>query len=307
MKGTLFDIQRFSVDDGPGIRTTVFLKGCPLHCAWCQNPEGLSREIALWNFDNLCTSCGACIEVCPAGALISGTAGSVGINNKECNKCGQCVEECPNNAMALDGFVLEDDELVKSLLADRVFYDNSGGGITFSGGEPLAQKDFVVRVARSLRELGINTAIESSMACAWDALKEAAEVIDYFMVDLKIADPERPKAATGLDNQGILENFTRLFRLIGKKGRMKVRIPIIPGFTDDAENLIALGKFIGRHGDSIPVELMNFNPLAGTKYRRIHLDDILWRNAKPLTPAELSERKALVLEYESNQIISRGI
>ncbi len=290
MKGTLFDIQRFSVDDGPGIRTTVFMKGCPLRCAWCQNPEGISFERGLWKFDNLCTGCEACARICPAET-----------SSHACTLCGACVEECPNNARAFVGFELEDGELAERLLADRVFFDSSGGGVTFSGGEPLAQHEFVIATANRLREQGVHTAVETSMACAWDALEAAMNAIDRFIVDLKLADPDRHRAATGTDNRTIQENFTRIHKHIGNEDRLTIRIPLIPGFTDDAENLAAVGRFIASHGSSVPVELMNFNPLAGAKYKRMHLDDALWKNAVLFTPGEMAAKNALVQKTLSGE------
>ena len=294
MRGTLFAIQRFSVHDGPGIRTTVFLKGCPLRCAWCQNPEGLSPEITLWNADNLCSRCGACAAACPARALSPGAAGRIEVDNRACARCGACVDACARNAMAFDGFVVDAEELVATLLADRVFFASSGGGVTFSGGEPLAQPGFVIEAASRLRGLGIHTAVETSMACPWNVLRDAAAAIDYFLVDLKIADPRRHEAATGADNRGIVDNFSRLCGLIGGEDRMKARIPLIPGYTDDDDNLAALGAFVGRHRALPPVEVMNFNPLAGAKYRRMRADETFWNGAKPFTRSEVAERTALV-------------
>ena len=270
MTGTVFDIQRFSVHDGPGLRTTVFLKGCPLRCAWCQNPEGLCRDLRLWLFDALCAGCGACRTVCPTGALGEGEGGKPVIDHESCVQCGTCVDRCNHNALALDGHEISVEEILKKLLGDKVFYDSSAGGATFSGGEPLSQAAFVAAVAERLKEEKIHTSVETSLMGEWNDIERWLGCIDYFHADLKILDPARHKKAVGTDNARILANFERLARDIGPAGRLKVRVPLVPGYTDDAENLRSIGAYVyGIGGGNIPVELMNYNPLAESKYRRM--------------------------------------
>lgn len=269
MTGTLFDVQRFSVHDGPGIRTTVFLKGCPLRCAWCQNPEGLERTIRLWNFDNLCVGCGVCVGVCPNAALSMGEDGIPAIDHDKCARCGKCVDECLYNAMALDGFEIDSAELAERLLADAVFFAASGGGVTFSGGEPLAQAAFVKDTASRLHEKGVRTAIETSLEGSWDDLKGLIDCIDFFQVDLKLADSALHHAATGVGNERIADNFRRLASALRGSGRLLLRIPAIPGYTDDEANLAALARMAADVDPELDVELMNFNPLAAAKYRRM--------------------------------------
>lgn len=271
--GTIFDIQRFSVHDGPGIRTTVFLKGCPLRCAWCQNPEGLDQAIHLWNFDNLCVGCGTCAKACPHGALSMDEAGRPCIDHKRCLRCGVCIDACSYNAMALDGYVMEAEELAKRLLSDRIFFETSGGGVTFSGGEPLLQAEFVAETAKLLRASGIDLAVETALDSPWEKVKLWLGLIDYFQVDIKFLDPARHRAATGRDNERILDNFRRLAGALSGSGRLRVRIPLVPGYGADAENLSAIAEFVASVDPEIPVELMNFNPLAGAKYRRMRIID----------------------------------
>lgn len=266
--GTIFDIQRFSVHDGPGIRSTVFLKGCPLRCAWCQNPEGLDGRIRLWVFDNLCVGCGRCVGVCPKGALRSGDGGVPRIDHAACVRCGKCVDECNRNALAMNGRCLSATELVAELLSDQVFFAASGGGVTFSGGEPLLQADFVAEAAVRLQALGVATALESCLDIAWRAVAKTIPCIDFFQIDIKLADPGRHAAATGRDNAGILDNFRRLAGLVPAE-RLRVRIPLIPGYTADAENLRGIARIVADVNPDIPIELLNFNPLAEAKYRRM--------------------------------------
>ena len=293
--GTVFDIQRFSVHDGPGIRTTVFLKGCSLRCAWCQNPEGLERGVRLWNFDNLCSGCGACVAACPNAALAPRPEGGVSVSAEACVRCGACIDTCTRNAMAFDGYDIDAGALAERLLSDKVFYDSSGGGVTFSGGEPVLQSALVHETAVRLADFGIGTAIETSMACEWENFAPLLESVRDFIVDLKIFDPGRHEAATGRGNAQIFENFRRLSAALFQDGRLKVRIPVIPGYTDDDDNLSALGRFIGGVCPGVPLELMNFNPLAEAKYRRMRMcDPFPWHGTKPVPDGLLRRKFELV-------------
>lgn len=295
-QGLVFDIQRFSVHDGPGIRTTVFLKGCPLACLWCQNPEGMQPRIRLWNFDNLCVGCGRCATLCPRRAIRPGVDGRPAADHGACAKCGLCVDECPHNALALDGYEIGAEELARKLLSDTVFFFASGGGVTFSGGEPLAQPEFVRDVALRLRKSGVTTAVETCMDASWEKLEMLVSCMEYFQVDIKILDPDRHREATGRDNARILDNFARLAKTVAP-GRLRVRIPLIPGFTSDAENLTGIARFVAGIDPAIPIELMNFNPMAAAKYRRMHDAQFRFAKARAYTEAEMREFRRVAGEF----------
>ena len=280
----IFDLQRFSIHDGPGIRTTLFLKGCPLRCGWCQNPEGLEAGIRLMHLPNLCSRSGKCVAACPLGAIdVKGEA--LAIDHRACDGCGKCVEACPTEALVLDGRELGVEEAVEQLSADRRFYQRSGGGVTFSGGEPLQQAEFVEQVARRLKEGGVHTAVETALHVPWASVERLLPVIDLFIADLKVADPEEHLAATGVDNARILANLGALARALAGTGRLWIRVPVIPGYTASEENLSAIARRIAAIDRAVPVELMNFNPLAGAKYQR------LGRPGFPSQPRGFSEEE----------------
>lgn len=290
--GRIFDIQRFSVHDGPGIRTTLFLKGCPLRCAWCQNPEGLEGAIRLWHFANLCQRCGTCVAACPTRALALVEDG-VDVVRARCDLCGKCVDACPRNALAFDGRELGVDEAVEQLAADEVFYRQSGGGVTFSGGDPLLQAEFVAAVARRLRARGIHTAVETSLFAPWGAVEALLPEIDLFVVDLKVADPGRHAELTGQANGPILENARRLAAALAGTGRLLFRVPLVPRLTAEPAGLAALAALAASIDPSVPVELMNFNPLAAAKYRRMRREHALAGETASFTERELAAFRAV--------------
>ncbi|MEI2778831.1 MAG: glycyl-radical enzyme activating protein [Tetrasphaera sp.] len=269
--GRIFDVQRFSTNDGPGIRTTLFLKGCPLECRWCQNPEGIEKSIRLWHFTNLCDSTGACVTACPENALTLEPGNRVRIDHDACTSCGACVDACPRNALALDGRRASVEEILAELRHDRVFHEVSGGGVTFSGGEPLYQAHYVLEVAAELKALGIHTAVETTLLVPWDSVEALLEVIDLFIVDVKVVDEAEHVRATHVRNAPIIANLRRLAERLRGQDRLLVRTPLIPGYTATPDNLRAVGALIASIDPAIPVELMNFNPLAAAKYRRMDI------------------------------------
>jgi len=291
----VFDIQRFSVHDGPGIRTTLFLKGCPLRCLWCQNPEGLEGAIRLWHFQNLCERCGTCVDACPQRALAL-TEQGMHIDRSRCDLCGKCIDACPRNALSFDGRDLEVDEAVAQLAADKVFFDRSGGGVTFSGGDPLLQADFVSAVARGLKARGIHTAIETSLFAPWASVEALMPVIDLFIVDLKVADPVRHAELTGQESGLILENARRLARALAGTGRLLFRVPLIPRLTAQPANLSALAALAASIDPAVPIELMNYNPLAAAKYRRMGKEHALANETSSFTERELAAYRAVFAE-----------
>jgi len=288
MTGRVFDIKRFAIHDGPGIRTSLFLKGCPLSCRWCQNPEGLLLESVLWYSSSKCIACDSCISVCPTGSLSAHPENEhhISICHDTCTLQAECVRICPTGALSLAGTMMTDDQAVQELMKDSLFFEESGGGITLTGGDPLMQAQFSIVILKQIKERGIHTAIETCMYAAADILKQFIPLVDLFIVDLKIFDSEMHKKHTGVDNELILRNFTAL---ADAKANMLVRIPLIPGYTTSDKNLQEIEKFVAKTRDDIPIELINFNPLAKDKYRVFEQDYALAKVRKSFSESELSD------------------
>ena len=264
MEAVVFDIKRFAVHDGPGIRSSVFLKGCPLNCLWCHNPEGISPEIQLWYFPNQCLRCGDCVAACPEGALKLTEEHGIEIDRDKCTNCGICTETCPTRALTFIGRKMSVEEVEKELLEDKVFYEESDGGITLTGGEPLAQNEAALEILKRMKGRGIHTALETSLQVPQKVMKEVLPVTDFLMCDLKIIDPVDHKKYVGRDNALILKNLKWLAE---QDTEILVRVPVIPGFTDSKENLEGIAHFLLSLKRKLPVELMNFNPLARDKFQ----------------------------------------
>ena len=266
IKGYLFNIQRYSIHDGPGIRTTVFLKGCPLRCYWCQNPES-HREPPEVHFDqNLCTACGRCVTVCPSGAsVLSNTSSS--IDRSQCTACGKCVEVCPNEARRVIGRYASVEEVFKEVKRDEVFYSKSGGGITISGGEPLAQPEFTLNLLKLCRQNGIHTALDTSGYAKWPTVRQVLNYCDLVLYDIKHMDRTQHMKYTGVSNQLILDNAKR----IAKVCPMWVRVTVVPGYCNDSVGKIeAAAKFMAAElGTSVRVCLLPYHRLGETKYERL--------------------------------------
>jgi pyruvate formate lyase activating enzyme len=238
--GMLFDIKRFAIHDGPGIRTTAFLKGCPLACAWCHNPESQDSDPQLLHRPNRCTGCGTCQEVCPEGAVHLEERQAI-TDRERCTACGACVSVCPGEARSIVGASWTAEALVSELAKDALFFEQSGGGITCSGGEPLLQPGFCAEVLRGCRERGIHTAVDTCGYADESSLLDVAKETDLFLYDLKLMDDARHRQATGVSNAPVLTNLERL-DLWGK--RIWIRIPLIPGVNDDERNLTATAGFV---------------------------------------------------------------
>lgn len=305
MRGVVFDIKRFAIHDGPGIRSSVFLKGCPLNCVWCQNPEGLSFGTTLWYSHSPCIRCGDCIASCPEKALSANPDSGrfIHIDRELCVNCGACVRVCPSTALSSVGRKMEHGEVVEELLKDQTFYKSSGGGITLTGGEPFAQTAFSKAILEEVKSYDIHTAVETCLLTGWEDIEMLLPYIDLFMVDLKLYDPAKHLEHTGVSNELIKENFLYLTR---NHGSIVVRIPIIPGFTDTEENLTAIGSYIAGIDPLIPIELVNFNPLARDKYTILsksyplsQIDSVLPEDRMDQLKRIISETGALVrLESE---------
>ena len=285
-RGMIFDIKRFALHDGEGLRTTLFFKGCTLHCPWCQNPEGIDSSIHLRWSSSRCLHCGLCVKSCPVSALSRMEPDDrISIDHSICNLCGICVEECPSGALKFDGRQVDADEVAEELLRDRVFFDVSGGGITLSGGEPLMQPEFALELTRRLRSAGVSVTMETSLAVERESLEPFIGVIDLFYVDQKLADEQEHLNLLGSERNLVRSN---LEYLCDSGSEVIIRIPLIPGFTTDMTNLNDLGNYFSTLGPPVPpVELLNFNPLAENKYRMLGKKWPVAANAERLSPSEL--------------------
>jgi pyruvate formate lyase activating enzyme len=267
--GLISTVQKYSTKDGPGIRSTVFFKGCPLGCLWCSNPELIRSQPDLLYTREKCARCGTCIEACPKKALSFGEDGYIVIDRALCDSCGNCVEACPNNALELIGKFVTVDDLSKELLKDRVFYQTSNGGVTFSGGEPLWQSGFVAQVARRMKAEGIHTALDTAGDVGWCHFDEVLEFIDLVLFDIKFADREKHRQFTGRDNDLILANA----QLLSQKGiHLHVRLVMIPGINDSVAEIRARMEIIGALKSVEQVDILPYHRYGAGKYARLGLD-----------------------------------
>jgi len=268
VRGTIFDIKRFAVHDGPGIRTTVFLKGCPLACRWCHNPEGIASDIQLWYHEGRCIRCGQCVDVCQEKALRSDLSGGsfIKIDRERCTFSGNCLKHCPTHALEWDGREMSVSHIVEEVAKDRLFYEMSGGGVTLSGGEPLYQPDFCLAILQACKGQGLSTALETCLHAPPEVLEAVLVHVDHLLVDIKLWDAHTHQDYTGKDNALILKNFRDL---AAQHPDIKVRIPLIKTMTDTADNIAAIERFVCSVRLDIPIEKLDYNPLTPNKYRRI--------------------------------------
>ena len=258
--GCVFDIQRFCLHDGPGLRTTVFLKGCPLRCRWCSNPESQRPGPEILYNRSRCMGCHSCVAACPK-SLITPSDGGVSIRRDECDGCGRCEDACPTASLVRKGRAMTVEEVVRDVARDREFYTSSGGGATLSGGEPFSQGDFLYELLSAIREAGVSTAIETTAHADWSAMERCLPELDCVMVDVKHADSGAHAAWTGV---GLETIFANLRNLASKHGNVTIRIPVIPGFNTDAharDGLTGLAAELG-----LRVELLPYHILGEGKY-----------------------------------------
>jgi len=258
MKGTVFNIQKFSINDGPGIRTTVFMKGCPLSCAWCHNPESKLARPEIFFDKAKCTVCGRCAAVCPLGAhrISDGTH----LYEREiCTACGRCADGCLVGALDKTGKKMSDEEVIAEVMKDEIFYETSGGGMTLSGGEPMMQLDFTLSLLKLAKENGLHTAMETCGYAKREAFEAVAPLVDLFLFDYKETSPEKHREYTGVTNELILDNL-RYLDSLGKK--IILRCPIIPGYNDRDEHLFGIGAAANALENILEINVEPYHPLG---------------------------------------------
>ncbi len=261
--GLVFNIQKYSIHDGPGIRTTVFMKGCSLACRWCSNPESISPERQIMTYDIRCIGCAKCVDACPAGAISMTEAGRE-IDWGRCDNCLECARVCPSKAIECVGNYITVDEVAKKVADDRIFYDNSNGGMTVSGGEPLVQWRFVGELLKRCKAMGIHTALDTSGNVPWQNIEGVLEGVDLVLMDVKQMDSGMHRKGTGAGNELILENTQK----VASRVPTWIRIPLIPGYNDAGSNLERTAEFAARIGAE-KVSLLSYHELGSSKYPKL--------------------------------------
>ena len=275
MKGIVFDVKRYSIHDGPGLRTTVFLKGCPLRCAWCHNPESQKLEPQIVYYKEKCIGCLTCRDVCRFNAVdVSENGISI---NKNCTMCGECAENCPTNALNIIGREYEAQELADEILKDEIFF-NEGGGITISGGEPFSQKEFLFELLDIIKQRRIHIALDTTGYTDEELILKAAEYTDLFLYDLKHMDSLKHKQYTCVSNEKILDNLKSISAYGAK---IAVRIPIIPSINDSYENMKQTAEFIYALKGIISVDLLPYHNMMSDKYKRLKMPFLMGSIKKP--------------------------
>ncbi len=286
----IFDIKRYAINDGPGIRVAIFLKGCPLNCHWCHNPESISPKVQKLFTASKCIGCGECVKVCPSEACKLTKEGII-TARELCNLCGKCAEVCPSLATELSGQTQTVTELLEIIEKERPFFDQSGGGVTFSGGEPLLYPDFLCAILDACGERNIHRCIDTAGLAKTATLLEVAKRTDLFLFDLKLMDSERHKQWTGAGNELILHNLTEL----AKSGAaLQIRLPLIGGVNADAENIAATAAFVAAlPGAKKPISLLPYHDAARGKAQKLGQ----LRNSAGLSEPGQAEIAAAVVQF----------
>ncbi|TKG93889.1 glycyl-radical enzyme activating protein [Puteibacter caeruleilacunae] len=292
MEGKITTIQRLSIHDGPGIRSTIFMKGCNLRCQWCHNPETFSMQPQLQWISEKCINCGKCVEVCNDSAFTINN-GLVQFNRDKCTTCFDCVEHCYPNAIQQIGRTISADDLFNEIAPDFPYFNTSNGGVTFSGGEPMLQLNFLLKTLQLFKQANIHTAIETNFTADWSKYEAIIPYVDLFIGDLKIMDSKDHKRWTGLGNDIILKNIKKL----DKTGiPYYIRTPIIPGVNHSAIQVESIIQFVSDLNNVERFELLPYHPLADVKYRNLGIKNPL-QNTKGLTNKDLEIYNPILKQY----------
>jgi pyruvate formate lyase activating enzyme len=305
--GKVFDIQGFTVNDGPGIRTEIFLKGCPLRCLWCHSPESQAPYSQVAWYEIRCIgveNCGKCLEICPKGALKKGkkiysktqkaNIQIIDLNREACDNCGKCTEICPADALAIAGTDMTIDEIMKRIDKDRPFYRKSGGGVTISGGEPMLQYRFTKALLQECKSKGLHTCLDTSGYAKWEYYKDIIKYVDLVLYDIKHMDTEQSRVLTGVPNELILKNARKM---AAEGTALQIRIPIVPGYNDSEENLRATSEFCLELGPAVKlVQILPYHRLGAVKYKRLQRKYKL-ESVEPPSSEHMDYCKRLIESY----------
>ncbi|OCN05942.1 glycyl radical-activating protein [Erysipelotrichaceae bacterium MTC7] len=300
LTGNVFDIKRFALHDGHGLRTTVFLKGCPLHCCWCQNPEGIASTKQVLYFANSCINCKTCLAYSKNGGITSQEKG-IKLCREKTEDWDTIINMCPTNALQYDSKTYTVNQLITELKKDLVFFQ-SDGGVTFSGGEPLYQAPFLLESLKACKQANMHTAIETTLYAKKEIIEEIFTYVDLIYVDLKILDSKNHQRYVGAKNDGILDNFRYLLTSI-HKDKVIVRTPLIPQMTATKENIEQIAKFLFHLYPDVHYELLNYNPLAKAKYEYLDGTYCFSENPKPYNDEQLQKFYDIVLQQGIKHLI----
>ncbi len=297
-RGVIFNVQHYAIHDGPGIRTTVFLKGCPLRCVWCQNPESQSARPELFFDADQCKGCGACAEACPEQAITI-REGRSWTDRGRCRGAGACAEACPNEARNLMGRPATAEEVFQEVAADAIFYQRSGGGVTLSGGDPVAQPALAATLLRMCKAANLHTTLDTCGHARWETLRPMLEYVDLVLYDLKHMDPAEHARLTGVSNAWILENAKKIHDM---RIPLLARMPIVPGYNDSVENVKATAQFIATALGACNVHLLPYHRLGETKYERLERQDNRF-SAEPPSEARMAELQQLFQSFGLTAVV----